>query len=276
MGGALAQLRNGFHLDVLLWTGITTVLLQILSNFSNDYGDSQHGADNEERIGPARAVQSGAISHEQMKKAIILMGLLSFIAGITTLYLSGIRLDLTGLFYLVLGISAIAAAIKYTAGENPYGYKGKGDLFVFLFFGIVGVLGSTALHDLELPSWLEMLPAVSIGLLCAGVLNLNNMRDRLPDERAGKHTLAVKLGAVASRRYHNAIITIGLLSMLLFSWLFGIQGVQWLYLIAFPSFIMHLLRVRRTEKDEDLDPELKRLALSTFFMALIFLISSFY
>ncbi len=276
MGAALAQLRGGFDMQVLYWTGITTILLQILSNFSNDFGDSQHGADNEERIGPARAVQSGEISHEQMKKAIVLMSLLSFSAGLYTLFLSGIRFDLTGFFYLLLGIAAIAAAIKYTTGKNPYGYKGKGDLFVFLFFGIIGVLGSSTLHDLGPPSLLEFLPAMSIGLLCAGVLNLNNMRDRIPDERAGKHTLAVRLGAEASRRYHNIIITFGLAALLLFSWAADLHGIQWSYLLIYPFFILHLIRVRRTEKDEALDPELKKLALSTFFMALIFLVSSLF
>jgi 1,4-dihydroxy-2-naphthoate octaprenyltransferase len=260
--------------DVFVLCAVTTILLQVLSNFANDYGDSQHGADNADRVGPSRAVQRGDISSSQMKKAMILTGILSFISGCTLLYISGLHFDLQGSFFLVLGIAAIAAAIRYTAGKDPYGYKGLGDFFVFLFFGLVGVLGSSFLHDLVLPSVLEILPAICIGAWSAGVLNLNNMRDRVPDEAAGKITLAVRFGAVNAKKYHQALILTGMCSLLLFLLSHELSWTSLLPLLSFPLFLKHLNKVRSTTEDKALDPELKKLALSTFLMSLLLFVAA--
>ena len=273
-GATLASFRDALRWDVLVLTALTTILLQVLSNFANDYGDSQHGADNADRIGPSRAVQAGNITAAEMKKAVIITAILAFISGCSLLYISGLHLDLQGFFFLVLGIAAIAAAIRYTAGKDPYGYKGLGDFFVFLFFGLVGVLGSSFLYDLAMPSALEVLPAICIGAWSAGVLNLNNMRDRVPDEAAGKITLAVRFGAVNAKKYHQALILTGICSLLLFVLFHELSWTSLLPLLSFPLFLKHINKVRLTTEDKALDPELKKLALSTFLMSLLLFVAA--
>jgi len=271
-GGALALNREVFSVKIFLWTCLCTILLQVLSNFANDYGDHQNGADNADRIGPKRAVQAGYISPSEMKRGVIITAIMAFGTGIYLLYISGLRMDLKGFSFLVLGIAAIAAAIRYTAGKDPYGYKGLGDLFVFLFFGLVGVLGSSALHDLSFPHALNLLPALAIGALSASVLNLNNMRDRIPDQAAGKMTLAVALGPERARTYHRSVIITALLAMLLNKLLSNTDPMTYIFLLSFPLFILHLKRLSKINSDKDLDPELKKVALSTFLLALLFFI----
>ena len=270
----MAAFRDALSWDVVVLTALTTVLLQVLSNFANDYGDSQNGADNAERIGPSRAVQAGDISASEMKKAVILTALMAFITGCILLYVSGLRFNLQGFFFLVLGIAAIAAAIRYTAGKNPYGYKGHGDLFVFLFFGIVGVLGSSFLHDLHMPNALNLLPAISLGALSAGVLNLNNMRDRIPDEAAGKITLAVKMGAQNARRYHQALVFTAMMAITLYLFLEDSSWSSFIPMLSFPLFLKHIHFVRKNTQDKDLDPELKKLALGTFLLSLLLFVAA--
>ncbi len=269
LGSALASSNGYFNKHVFILAILTTVFLQILSNLSNDYGDSIHGADNAERVGPTRAVQSGAITARQMKKAIIVFIVLSLISGIALVYEGTKDIDLSyGILFILLGLAAIAAAIKYTAGKNPYGYRGLGDLFVFLFFGIVGVTGTYYLHHHELQSAL-FLPASAIGFLSTAVLNLNNMRDRIPDERAGKRTLVVHLGQERSKYYHLFLLSAANICAIIYVCMNYDNPKQFLFLMIVPIHIMNLKKVFTQNNPGSLDPELKKIALSTLLFAIL-------
>ncbi|AWH86010.1 1,4-dihydroxy-2-naphthoate octaprenyltransferase [Flavobacterium album] len=259
-------LMNG---GILAFALLTTLGLQVLSNFANDYGDGVKGTDNENRIGPQRAIQSGAITVEAMKKGIIITALLTLITAVTLIYLSFGKENFTySVFFFFLGLAAIAAAIKYTVGSSAYGYRGLGDLFVFIFFGLVSVIGCYFLFAKEIDP-LIVLPAISVGLLSVAVLNLNNMRDQVSDAMSGKNTLVVKIGAEKAKIYHYTIIIIALVLVLLFAVLCNFQPLQYLFLIAYIPFIMHLKTVAKNTVPRDLDPELKKVALGTFFISLL-------
>lgn len=248
---------------------LTTLGLQILSNFANDYGDGVKGTDNENRIGPQRAIQSGAITVKAMKKGIILTSLLTLGAAIALIYLSFGKDNLVySLFFFFLGLAAIAAAIKYTVGKSAYGYRGLGDLFVFIFFGLVSVLGCYFLFSKELDI-LILLPAVSIGLLSVAVLNLNNMRDQVSDAMSGKNTLVVKLGAKRAKIYHYFIILTALFLTLLFAILYNFKPLQYLFLLAYIPFLLHIKTVSKNTVPRELDPELKKVALGTFLLSVL-------
>jgi 1,4-dihydroxy-2-naphthoate octaprenyltransferase len=170
---------------------------------------------------------------------------------------------------VLLGLGAIAAAIKYTMGKNPYGYRGLGDVFVFIFFGLVGVAGTYFLHSLEMNSYV-WLPAVSVGLLSSGVLNVNNIRDEESDRLSGKHTLVVKMGGRKARFYHLILVAAAILLLVIFTLLQYRSPWQFLFLITVPLFIRHFLVVVKSYDHAKLAPELKRLALLTFFTVLLF------
>jgi 1,4-dihydroxy-2-naphthoate polyprenyltransferase len=247
---------------------LTAILLQILSNLANDLGDHQHGTDNKDRVGPQRAVQSGAISPTAMKRAMVICGLLAFASG-STLIIVSLGLRMQTLMFLVLGIAAIGAAVKYTFGKNPYGYAGLGDVSVFLFFGIIGVLGTRYLHARSV-DLIHILPAIAFGFLSAGVLNVNNMRDIANDAASGKRTLVVRMGSANARIYHTFLIGGGVLCLLLFTALQEGSPLRWILVPVLGLPLMHLVKVWRTNEPRDLDPQLKVLALSTFFTALVF------
>ncbi len=280
VGSALAHAYGGifegvaFHPWVFVLALLTSVLLQILSNLANDLGDHQHGTDNAHRVGPKRAVQSGAIAPARMKRAMVIFGLLAFISG-CALITTALGLSITTLAFLLLGLGAIGAAVKYTFGSNPYGYAGLGDISVFLFFGIVGVLGTFYLHTHQLfgeafrPGSTVLLPAIAFGLLSAGVLNVNNMRDIHNDAASGKRTLVVRMGSANARIYHTGLVVVALLCLASFAWLSGLWQV-WLFLLIAPGFIIHLKRVWTTTDPRALDPQLKVLAMGTFLTALLF------
>lgn len=269
-GSAFAAAQGDFNWIIFGLALATTLGLQILSNFANDYGDFVKGTDNDERVGPQRALQSGKISRKEMFYGMVITGIITFILALTLIYVSfGAENLLYALLFLFLGIAAIAAAVKYTVGVSAYGYKGLGDVFVFLFFGLVGVYGCYFLYNQQW-DWRVLFPAFTIGLLSAGVLNLNNMRDRNSDARAGKNTLVVKMGAKKAKRYHYALIVGALICLLIFSG-FTYEGPDdLLYLPAFIPLAAHLLRVKKNQDPEKLDPELKRLAISTFLLSVLF------
>ncbi len=271
-GGALAISRGTFSLLVFSLTLVTTLCLQVLSNFANDLGDYLKGTDDDSRVGPERAIQSGAINSGQMKNAVIIMALASLVSGVLLLYSSGLRIDELGLSFLALGLMAIGAAIKYTAGNSAYGYSGLGDISVFLFFGLIGVLGSSILHDLSIPFTKDVFPAAGIGFLSSAVLNLNNMRDAIPDSTKGKRTMAVRLGPSNSKIYHGILIGLGIISLLAYSYLSHTTTLALSYIIVFPILFSHLMRVFKTKDPSNLDPELKKVAFSTFLISLLFLI----
>ncbi len=270
LGSAIAGYQNKFDWIIFVGAILTTLGLQILSNFANDYGDGVKGTDNEDRIGPMRALQAGIISEKAMKKAIISTAIVTFLIALFLIYWSfkGLNLSYT-LFYIVLGLAAIVAAIKYTVGKSAYGYSGLGDVFVFVFFGLVSVLGGYFLYakNIYVPI---ILPAISVGLLSVAVLNLNNMRDRVSDQKAGKNTIVVKMGASKAVIYHNTIIVLAMLCLVLFTLINGSSLSHWIYVVTFAPLIKHLRFVNENKEPRDLDPELKKVALMTFFMVLLF------
>lgn len=268
VGSALAWFHGSFQAAVLTLALLTAILLQILSNLANDLGDHQHGTDNQERVGPQRAVQSGAISPAAMKRAMIICGALAFVSGIA-LIITALGLSIPTLAFLLLGLLAIGAAVKYTFGRNPYGYAGLGDASVLLFFGIVGVCGTYYLHT-EHFSTSILLPAFGFGLLSTGVLNVNNLRDIRNDKASGKITMAVRLGFDGAKGYHGLLIMGGITSLIAFTAITFLKMPQWGWLITFPVLGTHLRTVLRAHDPASLDPQLKRLALATFFTALAF------
>lgn len=269
MGSLLAASQSSFRWSVLALAVTTTLFLQILSNLANDYGDTQNGADSDDRIGPARAVQSGAITAQAMKKAMVVFGILSLISGISLIVVSLTNLAWWySVGFLVLGLASIAAAVKYTAGDNPYGYRGLGDIYVFLFFGLVGVLGSYYLHANRFDPTI-ILPAASMGLLSTGVLNLNNMRDRISDEKAGKITIPVRIGFASAKVYHFVLISAALISAGVYVALNYTGYWNFLFLLSAPLFIKHLAFVAECTDPQALDPELKKLALSTLLFCIL-------
>ncbi|MBX9887106.1 MAG: 1,4-dihydroxy-2-naphthoate octaprenyltransferase [Flavobacteriaceae bacterium] len=258
-----------FNWNIFGFAILTTLGLQILSNFANDYGDGIKGTDNEDRVGPKRAIQSGVITPAAMKKAIIITSFLTLCSAMALIYYAFTDTNLFySLFYLVLGILAIFSAIRYTVGNTAYGYRGFGDLFVFVFFGLVSTMGVNFLYSKQIDALL-LLPAISIGLLSVGVLNLNNMRDEASDKKVGKNTIVVKIGGAMAKKYHYFLIISAMVLVVLFSILSNYRFDQYLYLIAFVPLVKHLLTVYKNQDSRALDPELKKLALSTFFLSIL-------
>ncbi|WP_217532722.1 1,4-dihydroxy-2-naphthoate polyprenyltransferase [Vibrio metschnikovii] len=183
---------------------LTATLLQILSNLANDYGDALKGTDNEQRLGPMRAIQSGAVSLAYMKQAMIINVLLTIVSGLALVFYALDSAQSIAAF-LALGVLAILAAIAYTVGNKPYGYVGLGDVSVFIFFGLLGVSGSYFLHTGQI-EWRLLLPSLGCGLLAVSVLNINNMRDIENDALCGKRTVVVRLGQQRAKIYHLLLL----------------------------------------------------------------------
>src|SRR5690606_30005490 len=255
---------------------LTTVGFQVTSNFANDYGDGIKGTDGADRIGPQRVLQSGALEPKDLKRGIGIAVALSLAMALLVIYRAFGPGELPYvLLFVLLGVLSIWAALRYTMGASPYGYRGLGDLFVFLFFGLLGVLGSMFLYTKGLygPSWL---PAIGIGLLCVGVLNLNNLRDVESDRKHGKNTLVVKLGFRWGKGYH-ALLLLGALAS--FSAYLITVDLEWrasLFMLAFVPLLVHGAKVWRTSDPGKLDGELKKLSLSTFILSLLFYIAMYF
>ena len=248
---------------------VTTLGLQILSNFANDYGDGLKGTDNEDRVGPKRTIQSGLITPQAMKRAIVLTSGLTLLSAIYLIYLAFGAHNLGySLFYLILGIVAIASAIRYTVGNSAYGYRGFGDVFVFVFFGLVSTLGVNFLYSKQLDAIL-FLPATAIGFLSVAVLNLNNMRDEASDRKSGKNTLVVKMGIENAKKYHYLLILGAMALVVLFAILSHFKFDQYLFLLAFVPLVKHINTVVKNQNSKLLDPELKKVALSTFALSIL-------
>ena len=264
----MALNHSNFSVLVFLLTLLTTISLQILSNLANDYGDSEKGTDNANRVGPKRTLQSGKISRLEMKRLMVAFVCISLFSGVALLYFS---LSSTALvpfiLFLGLGILAVIAALKYTIGKKAFGYLGFGDFFVFVFFGIVGVFGSNYLQthvvDLQL-----LLPSFSIGFFSVGVLNLNNMRDIENDGVFNKKTIPVRFGLEKAKLYHYVIIALAWISIFEYSLLHNGQPKHLIVLLAFPFFLNHIRQVQKRQ-GAALDPLLKQLSLSTFLFAVL-------
>ena len=269
-GAFLAAAAGQFNGPVVALAALTTILLQVLSNLANDYGDSQNGADSVHRQGPQRAVQSGAITPDQMKRGMWICGLLALVSGLALLWVAlgaaGLGLFLT---FLALGLAAIWAAVNYTAGKNPYGYAGLGDISVFLFFGLVGVCGTYFLQTRALPLPV-LLPAAALGCFATAVLNVNNIRDINSDVLAGKITIPVRLGPVHARRYHWLLLILGLGCATVFVALTYHSPWQWLFALATPLFAFNAMQIWQRQESMQIDPLLKQMALSTLVFTVLF------
>ena len=269
VGSSLA-INHLFWKSSIFWLAIlTTVGFQVLSNFANDYGDGVKGTD-DNREGEKRLVASGVISPKQMKRGILMTAMVTMIIAIILIYRAfGSEDFLNSLLFFILGIASIIAALKYTIGENAYGYSGLGDAFVFLFFGLLGVLGSYYLFAHQL-KWDLLLLASAIGLLSMAVLNLNNMRDIKNDALHLKNTLVVSLGSSKAKIYHCILICLAMVLTLLYSVINYHSISQFAYIIAFIPLVLNLVRVYKNKEPKLLDSELKKVALSTFLFALLF------
>ena len=252
---------------------ITTLFLQVLSNYANDYGDAMKGTDNEHRVGPKRAVQSGAITAPQMKKGIIVTSFLALLSSILVIYIAfGKEHFLYALGYLALGIACVYAAIKYTVGSSAYGYKGWGDVFVFIFFGWVSTLGSYFLYEMTL-DWNVLMPASSVGFLSMAVLNMNNMRDIENDAQMGKNTLVVQMGFNKARMYHFTLVMLAIVGFNTFAMTRDFLWYEYAYCIGYIPLIQNLKKVNTVAHPSALDSELKRISLSTFFIVVLMTIA---
>lgn len=268
--GSFAAKAEGVFDWVVFSLGIlTTIGLQVLSNFANDYGDGVKGTDNENRVGPRRAIQSGAISPQQMKRGVVITAVITFLLALTLIikafWWSSIWYTT---FFFFLGVTAIVAAVKYTVGDKAYGYHGLGDVFVFLFFGLVSVMGMNFLFTKEIDALL-FLPATAIGLLSAGVLNLNNLRDYESDKLSKKNTLVVKMGVTKAKMYHYFLLIGAILAVMIFAVLMEFKIEQFVFMVAFLPILKHLKTVINNKDSKLLDPELKKLALSTFLLSIL-------
>ena len=268
VGNGLAFSNVNFSWMIFILSLLTTISFQVLSNFANDYGDGVKGTDNDSRIGPPRVLQQGLLTRKELKQGIQVCVFISLILAASLIFLAfGISNQLYSLIFIGLALGAVIAAIKYTVGSNAYGYRALGDLFVLTFFGGVSVLGSLFLQT-KLFTVEQILPAISIGLLSVGVLNLNNMRDIKTDKESNKITMAVLLGARYAKAYHLFL----LLGAVLIAVLYVKTNLKpsYLFMIAVLPMMIHLRRVLGYDNPKEFDPELKRLALSTFLFSILF------
>ncbi|AWA30537.1 1,4-dihydroxy-2-naphthoate octaprenyltransferase [Flavobacterium magnum] len=285
VGSFYAMSQSIFNWKIVISALSTTLLLQILSNFANDYGDGIKGTDNDERVGPKRAIQSGVISPQAMKKAIMITSVLTLCSAVSLIYVAFRDTNITySLFYLVLGILAIFSAIRYTVGDTAYGYRGYGDVFVFIFFGLVSTIG-VSFMVLKTIDPLLILPATAIGFLSTGVLNLNNMRDEASDRKSNKNTIVVKIGGAKAKVYHYFLLVSAMVLTLVFAICFDLYKDAnpgefnpdiYVFLLAYIPIIRHLVTVAKNKDPKKLDPELKKLALGTFAMSVLLALSMIY
>ena len=278
VGSAMAYYYGGWNFQIFILAISTTVLFQILSNLANDLGDSQKGTDNDKRVGPTRAIQSGEISQRSMKNAVVLVTILSFASACVLIYISSALIS-DSLIWIYLGLTGVSifAAILYTVGKSAYGYYGLGDLMVFLFFGCLSVLGVFILYGMRFEA-LTLMPAFTIGFWSVAVLNLNNMRDIVNDAASSKRTVVVQLGSARAKYYHLILILSGLSIWTTLNGVYVYLNNNWIFLIAvFPTLFLypHLKRVIEINDPSMYDPELKKVALITFSSSILFATSLF-
>lgn len=258
--------------DVSPWTAalifLTTVCLQILSNLSNELGDTLSGTDSADRQGPKYALGSGDMTIGDIKKLILMFIGLCVISGLAMIQVSfGSLFKTESLCLEALGAAAIVGAMKYTLGKNPYGYRGLGDVFVFIFFGLVSVLGGYYVAARELPPLIMLLPASAIGCFSVGVLNVNNIRDMKTDA-VNRVTVAIKLGTKGARIYQTILVTLGWALILVFCAVYDFAPGHYIFIITLPLYIKHLQGVW-TRSERALDPMLPILVISTFFLSIL-------
>jgi 1,4-dihydroxy-2-naphthoate octaprenyltransferase len=272
LGSFLAKKEGFWDGYIFVFALLTTLFFQILSNLANDLGDSQKGTDNQFRVGPMRAVQSGEISMKAMKLAVAIFTFLSLVSAAILIRISAVGMTKEVIWmYVLLAVLCVIAAITYTVGKKAYGYHGFGDLFVFVFFGLVSVLGSYTLYTKTFNPEI-IFPAITIGLLSTAVLNLNNMRDQVNDKSSNKITLVVKLGKSKAKVYHFFLVLLAIISAVFF--LQELNTFRYLFLIPFCILTLHLQKVNNIQEEKDFDPELKKVALTTFLIAIMYAVIS--
>ena len=272
LGSFLAKKEGFWDGYIFVFALLTTLFFQILSNLANDLGDSQKGTDNQFRVGPMRSVQSGEISMKAMKLAVAIFTFLSLVSAAILIRISAVGMTKEVIWmYVLLAVLCVIAAITYTVGKKAYGYNGFGDLFVFIFFGLVSVLGSYTLYTKTFNPEI-VFPAITIGLLSTAVLNLNNMRDQVNDKSSNKITLVVKLGKSKAKVYHFFLVLLAIISAVFF--LQELNTFRYLFLIPFCILTLHLQKVNNTQEEKDFDPELKKVALTTFLIAIMYAVIS--
>lgn len=269
LGGALAFRHGVFSVSVFVLALLTAVLLQILSNFANDYGDAEKGLDDETRLGPQRAMSSGEITPADMRKALVITACLTFLTGAALVFTAFpgdfVRIAAFG----VLGVASMLAAVWYTMGKHPYGYAGLGDISSFFFFGIVGVAGSYYLFSGELTGEALFL-GCSDGLLVAAVLNVNNMRDREDDEKKGKKSLAVRIGDLGSRIYHGVLICGAFILFSLYVFIFCRSYVPFVFVLGFSLLFYSAWNAAVIGASRrKIDPELKRTSVGALLVSIL-------
>lgn len=267
-GSALAYYYHQFNGTIALLALITATLLQIVSNFANDYGDHIKGSDTAERIGPLRGIQQGAITFSQLRLGLILVTLASMISGAALIAVACQTWN-DVLAFIVLGILAIIASITYTVGKKPYGYMGLGDVSVFIFFGLLGVCGTFYLQS-HLLNWVMVLPAMMSGLLAVAVLNINNLRDIEQDKKSGKNTLIVRIGAVAGRYYHISLLILATLFALLFALYHFQHWYSFIFILVLPLLAKHAVFVMNHRDALQLRPMLAQMAKLALLFNIIF------
>lgn len=276
LGSFLSKASGQFSCLIFILCILTTLFLQILSNLANDYGDMKSGADNDSRIGPARALQKGEISMLEMKRMIFIFISLASVTGFSLVYFGTRSISFTSfLVFIIIGLAAIVAAVKYTVGRKPYGYRAMGDIFVLIFFGPVAAMGAFFLHS-GFIRWDIMLPALTTGLMSVAVLNLNNMRDIENDNRSGKLTLAGILGRKRSKLYHSIVLITAIILSLIYTYLnySGLHHI--LYIIIFIPLILNIKAVFQNSIPSELDIELKKVALTALVYSIIFTVPYFF
>lgn len=279
LGNFLAYAAGKFSFLTAILAILTTLLLQILSNFANDLGDSINGVDNKNRKVALRAVQTGKISPSEMKNVVILTACLSFISGISLLYFAlQYAKSETIITFVILGLLAILAAIAYTVGKKPYGYIGLGDISVFLFFGWVGTFGTYYLQT-EILNYYILIPASGCGFLSVAVLNLNNLRDIENDRKTGKRSIPVRIGKLYGFYYQKTIMLIGICTFIIYLMYQGkpIQLSQNIIIMAgWYPLVQIIKQLNSKMTPAQIDPYLKKTALSTLFMIVIFGVSQIF
>ena len=275
-GQALAVNSTNFQWSLFTLSLLTAVGFQVLSNFANDYGDGIKGTDNKHRIGPQRVLQQQLLTPKALFAGIVVCALFSFAMALSLIYLAfdGI-FNTKALVFLFLAVTAIAAAYKYTVGSNAYGYRGLGDLFVFLFFGWVAVVGSFFLQEKTLAP-AALLFGTTIGLLSVAVLNLNNLRDQENDRQSNKNTLVVIMGKKWARNYHLFLLLAAFIAALIGAFYSHFNAFQYLFLLAFIPLARHVSLIIKIKDPSQYDSQLKVVALSTFFLSIILLISKLF
>ena len=272
IGNSLCFQHPEFSVTLFVLMLFTAISFQIISNFANDYGDGVKGTDNENRLGPKRVLQQGLLSREILKKGIVIISLISLLLAFVLIFLAfGSNSWYYILIFIGLSFASVWAAIFYTVGNKAYGYYGFGDLFVFLFFGGVSVLGAYFVQ-LKTFSYPAILLSLVVGFLSVGVLNLNNMRDIDNDAFVGKRTLVVIMGAAIAKKYHLFLLIV---SVSILVYVFSSVSIRffWIPYLAIIPLIVHFISVLKNSEPKFFDPELKKLSLSIFFLSILIFFS---